>query len=91
MCYERSLELCRRLGDRFNEADSLAAIGDVYDSVGDVAAARRVWTRALHIFHVIEHPDTDLIRAKLSGERGRETSALPVILPSEDLVLERAS
>jgi tetratricopeptide (TPR) repeat protein len=90
-CYERSLELCRRLGDRFNEADSLAAIGDVYDSVGDVAAARRVWTRALHIFHVIEHPDTDLIRAKLSGERGREISALPVIRASEDLVLERAS
>jgi hypothetical protein len=40
---------------------------------------------------VIEHPDTDVIRAKLGGERAREVSAVSVIPSSADLVFERAS
>jgi DNA-binding SARP family transcriptional activator len=68
-CYERSLELTRRLCDRFNEADTLNTLGDTYESAGDVAGAHRIWDRALRIFQEIQHPDAELIRAKLNGER----------------------
>ena len=33
------------------------------------AAARRAWTEALRIFQEIEHPDADLVRARLGVER----------------------
>jgi len=73
-CYERSLDLSRALGDRFNEADTLSTLGDVHDGAGDKTAARRAWTHALRIFEEIEHPDADLVCAKLRGDRDREPS-----------------
>jgi tetratricopeptide (TPR) repeat protein len=68
-CYERSLELTRALCDRFNEADTLGTLGDTHASAGDSAAARRAWVEALRIFQEIEHPDAELVRAKLNGDR----------------------
>lgn len=68
-CHERSLDLTRLLSDRFNQADTLGTLGDAYASAGDSAAARRAWTEALRIFQEIEHPDADLVRAKLGVER----------------------
>jgi len=73
-CYERSLDLSRALGDRFNEADTLSTLGDVHDGAGDSTTARRAWTHALRIFEEIEHPDADLVRAKLCGDRDWEPS-----------------
>ena len=73
-CYDRSLDLSRALGDRFNEADTLSTLGDVHEAAGDVTAARRAWTHALRIFEEIEHPDADLVCAKLRGDRDREPS-----------------
>jgi DNA-binding SARP family transcriptional activator len=74
-CYERSLELTRALGDRFNEADTLGTLGDAYHDAGDVAAASQTWTNALRILLEIDHPDAQLIRAKLRGDRDQEQSA----------------
>jgi DNA-binding SARP family transcriptional activator len=68
-CYERSLELTRSLCDRFNEADTLGVIGDTHASAGDAAAARRAWADALRVFEEIEHPDAELVRAKLDPDR----------------------
>jgi DNA-binding SARP family transcriptional activator/tetratricopeptide (TPR) repeat protein len=64
-CYQRALDLSRELTDRFNEADTLNSLGDVYRSAGELAAARRTWTQALRIFDAIDHPEGDLVRAKL--------------------------
>jgi tetratricopeptide (TPR) repeat protein len=63
-CYERALHLTRD-GDRFNQADTLNNLGDIYLSAGDPAAARKAWSRALRIFDEIDHPDRDQVRAKL--------------------------
>ena len=67
-CYQRSLELTRSICDRFNEADTLAAMGDAHASAGDAAAARRAWADALRVFAEIEHPDAELVRAKLDPD-----------------------
>jgi len=63
--YDRSIEYCRELADRYDEAETLVNLGDVYDSAGDLLIARRAWTQALRIFEEIDHPDRDQLRAKL--------------------------
>ena len=63
--YDRSIEYCRVLADRYDEAETLVNLGDVYDSAGDLLAARRAWAQALRIFEEIDHPDRDQVRAKL--------------------------
>ena len=69
-CYERSLQLARTLCDRGGEAGTLGNLGEVYHSAGDPAAARRAWAGALRIFKEIEHPDADLISARLGDRDG---------------------
>ena len=69
-CYERSLELSRTLCDRFSEGGTLGDLGDVYHSAGEADAARRTWGSALRIFKEIEHPDADLISARLTDRGG---------------------
>src|SRR5262249_43443835 len=64
-CYERSLNLCRELADRFNEAGTLDHLGDVHRSVGDMDAARWAWTQAVRTFDEISHPGSEQVRAKL--------------------------
>jgi tetratricopeptide (TPR) repeat protein len=64
-CYQRAVDIAREIADLFNEADTLSSLGEVYRSAGDLAAARRAWTQALRIFDEIDHPDRDLVRAKL--------------------------
>jgi tetratricopeptide (TPR) repeat protein len=64
-CYEQAIGLYRDLADQFNEADSLAHLGDVQLSAGDTGAARRTWSRALRIFDEIGHPDGGLVVARL--------------------------
>ena len=69
-CYERSLELSRTLCDRFSEGGTLSDLGDVYYSAGEADAARRTWASALRIFKEIEHPDADLVSARLTDRGG---------------------
>ncbi|HEY1345836.1 MAG TPA: tetratricopeptide repeat protein, partial [Streptosporangiaceae bacterium] len=64
-CYERSLNLCRELADRFNEAGTLDHLGDVHRSVGDTDAARWAWAQAVRTFDEIGHPGGEQVRAKL--------------------------
>jgi DNA-binding SARP family transcriptional activator/tetratricopeptide (TPR) repeat protein len=64
-CYERSIDISRELADRYSEAITLDRLGDAHHSAGGTDAARRAWTHALRIFHEIDHPDGDPIRAKL--------------------------
>jgi DNA-binding SARP family transcriptional activator/tetratricopeptide (TPR) repeat protein len=63
--YNRSIEYCRELADRYDEAETLVNLGDVYDSAGDLLTARSAWTQALQIFEEIDHPGRDQVRAKL--------------------------
>ena len=44
-------------------------LGDTHESAGDHGHSRLAWSRALRIFEEIEHPDAELIRAKLNGDR----------------------
>ena len=89
-CYVRSLELTRELADRFNEADTLGSLGDVYHEAGNVAAARQAWRYALRIFEEIEHPDAERVRDKLRSFHGSSLPIVPVSLPGGSLELHRA-
>jgi tetratricopeptide (TPR) repeat protein len=73
-CYQRSLDLSRELADRWNEAATLDHLGDTHRSLGDTGAAHRAWTLALRIFDEIDHPNGDLLRAKLDSHPGRRAS-----------------
>ena len=85
----RSLELTRDLADRFNEADTLSSLGDVYHEAGNVAAARQAWRYALRIFEEIEHPDAEQVRDRLRSFHGSSLPIVPVSLPAGSLELDR--
>jgi tetratricopeptide (TPR) repeat protein len=75
-CYERSLDLCRELADRYNEAGTLDRLGDVHHGAGDTRAARWAWTQALRTLDELGHPDGDRLRAKIRVPDGR----LPAVI-----------
>jgi tetratricopeptide (TPR) repeat protein len=56
-CYERGLELCQKLGNRFFEADILIRLGDSHAATSAAGAARDAWQRALIILTGLDHPD----------------------------------
>ena len=64
-CYRRALALYREFDDPFDEANSLSHLGDSYQSAGDHTSARENWALALTIFHQLNHPDADLVQARL--------------------------
>jgi len=63
--YRRALTLYREFDDPFDEANSLSHLGDSYRSAGDEQSARENWALALTIFHQLNHPDANLVQAKL--------------------------
>ena len=67
--------MCRELADRYDEAETLVNLGDVYESAGDLVQARRAWLQALRIFEEIDHPDSDKVRAKLRAQDGAAATA----------------
>jgi DNA-binding SARP family transcriptional activator/tetratricopeptide (TPR) repeat protein len=77
-CYRQALTLFRELGDRYQQADTLRNLADTCRSSGDPARARHAWQQALAILDDLQHPDADLIRAQLGGER-------PDPVPAADL------
>jgi tetratricopeptide (TPR) repeat protein len=67
-CYQRALSLHREAGDRFNEAEALAHLGETYQAAGNLADARESWQQALAIFGDLRNPDAaDKVRAMLAG------------------------
>ena len=64
-CYQRSLELYRDLGDLYRQAEVLTHLGDTLHAAADVTAARETWQQALTILTDLDHPEADVVRAKL--------------------------
>src|SRR5262249_52953748 len=65
--YRESLALWADLGDRYNEADLLVRLGDLYLNSGKPEEAREVWQQARAILEELNHPDVDGISEKLAG------------------------
>jgi hypothetical protein len=59
--------LIRDVGDRHEEADMLARLGDVHLEAGQARLARDAWQHALHILDELDHPDTYQLRDKLQS------------------------
>jgi hypothetical protein len=57
----------RELGDRFNEADVLAHLGDYYRDTGDASVAIQHWRRSLAILDELHHPNAAKVRTKLAS------------------------
>ncbi|MGH8877838.1 MAG: tetratricopeptide repeat protein, partial [Stackebrandtia sp.] len=66
-CYQKALDLLNGTGDRYFTTVVLTNLGDVYVSVADSDAARRVWKQALTTLDELEHPYADKVRARLSA------------------------
>src|SRR5262249_18869980 len=65
--YQHALHLCRDLGDRYKEADTLTHLGATHHAAGDSTASRPAWTLAPAIPTELDHPDTHTVRAKLQA------------------------
>ena len=61
----RAVEMFLELGDRYNEADALVHLGDCHRELGDAAAAREAWQRALRLLDVLGHTTAREVRARL--------------------------
>jgi hypothetical protein len=57
--------LYRRLDDRYEQAATLARLGDTHAAAGDDGAACGRWRQALALFDELHHPDADELRGKL--------------------------
>jgi tetratricopeptide (TPR) repeat protein len=65
--YRQALSLCREFGDRSQEADTLACLGDTHLSGGNPVAAREAWQLALAILGELGHPQAAQVRGKLEN------------------------
>ena len=65
--YQRAVDLYDEIGHRWGYAETLGHLGDAYHAAGDLPKARAAWDEALALLDELSHPDTDQIRAKLSG------------------------
>jgi tetratricopeptide (TPR) repeat protein len=66
ICYQHAIDLYRELGDRPDEADSLAELGNSHHAAGHEAAARQAWHAALRMLDELHHPDADRVRGQLA-------------------------
>ena len=67
---QEALAICREIGDRPNETETLVHIGDAALAGGDADGARAAWESTLSIRVEIAHPDTPIIREKLDNLYG---------------------
>jgi tetratricopeptide (TPR) repeat protein len=68
--YTAALTRYAMAGDRYNEADTLARLGDAYRAADRADDAGAAWQRALAVLDAIDHPDADPIRARLRAAAG---------------------
>jgi tetratricopeptide (TPR) repeat protein len=66
-CYRRALRLFQKLGDRHQQADTLARLGDTYRAARQPHRARDVWQQALDILTDLHHPSVGDMRARLAS------------------------
>jgi tetratricopeptide (TPR) repeat protein len=66
-CFDRAINLCRRLGGRFHEAVVLDHLGDTHAAQGHIADACEAWRRSTGILRELDHPLADEVDAKLAG------------------------
>jgi tetratricopeptide (TPR) repeat protein len=64
-CYRQALDLCRAIGNRWEEAVVLTHIGDAHEAVRDTHSAITAWRAALATFEQFNHPNAERLRAKL--------------------------
>jgi DNA-binding SARP family transcriptional activator/tetratricopeptide (TPR) repeat protein len=65
--FERSLGILRKIGDRYLEAVALTHLGDAYDGTSDAANAHVAWREALGVLEDLNHPDSELLSAKVAS------------------------
>ncbi|MFD1050353.1 tetratricopeptide repeat protein, partial [Kibdelosporangium lantanae] len=58
-CYQRSLDLDRKLGDRYWQASALVRLGLLMRELGDEEAARTHLKEGLTILRDLNHPDAE--------------------------------
>jgi hypothetical protein len=63
----------RECGDRYNEADTLASLGDAHHANGDTGEARFAWQCALAILEQLKHPGAAAVRARMHAVSERVT------------------
>jgi tetratricopeptide (TPR) repeat protein len=66
-CYLNALTIRRHSGERYQQAVTLAGLGDAWHSSGDLDAARGAWREALAILDDLGHHDAAQLRAKLAS------------------------
>jgi predicted negative regulator of RcsB-dependent stress response len=65
--YRRALVPYRAVGDRFEEAATLANLGDAQLAAGQQEEARASWQQALGIFTDLHPPVAGGVQARLAG------------------------
>jgi tetratricopeptide (TPR) repeat protein len=65
-CYRQALVPYRVVGDRFEEASTLANLGDAQLAAGQQEEARASWHQALGIFTALGHPVAAGVQARLA-------------------------
>jgi len=66
-CFKQSAEICRDVGDWYNEATVLGHLGDALRDADALPAARDAWQRALAILENLGHVDADKMRSKIAN------------------------
>jgi DNA-binding SARP family transcriptional activator/predicted negative regulator of RcsB-dependent stress response len=64
-CYQRALDIFHAIEDRHSRAATLRNLGETYAATGDRSAARDAWQQAVDILVELNHPDAEVVRAKL--------------------------
>ncbi|HLJ99988.1 MAG TPA: BTAD domain-containing putative transcriptional regulator, partial [Streptosporangiaceae bacterium] len=65
--YEQALAQYREVGDTFSEATSLDGLAQTLLAAGDETGARDAWLRSVQGLERMQHPQADVIRAKLTA------------------------
>ncbi|MFL6110725.1 MAG: AfsR/SARP family transcriptional regulator [Catenulispora sp.] len=63
--YRQAVDLFRKAGDGYSQAGTFTRIGDMQHANGNTQAAHEEWRQALTLLDDLQHPDAELLRAKL--------------------------
>jgi tetratricopeptide (TPR) repeat protein len=64
--YLPALMIWRNLGDQFEEATTLACIGDSHEGLGHTQLARDHWQQAMALFDELKRPDAEEVRRRIA-------------------------
>jgi hypothetical protein len=63
----QAASLRSRLGDHYEEAETLVDLGDGLHALEEADAAREAWQHALDLLQALEHPAAGGVRTKLAA------------------------